>query len=215
MKCDDHYEVSDVSKNSSYLSWLKIRKMSNAHLYLTPIIPKAILGNGLGRYVCQLQRVTIKFCKSNGGSRGVREFIENGLVDFAKENPNVVIYMKPRRHRTPVFVAEYLNGRRKWMSVNNFTKEEVIRWLNLLKTQSGQIQGRLSQQQNTQNPSIQGPWTPFMFRNPEFNVSTFPQEKYSLPKNLAPSATEILIEMFKNQKLEGENDELKKGEINM
>lgn len=81
--------------------------MSNAHLYLTPIIPKAILGNGLGRYVCQLQRVTIKFCKSYGGSRGVREFIENGLVDFAKENPNVVIYMKPRRHRTPVFVAEY------------------------------------------------------------------------------------------------------------
>lgn len=101
------------------------------------------------------------------------------------------------------------------MSVNNFTREEVIRWLNLLKTQSGQIQGRLSQQQNTQNPSIQGPWTPFMYRNPEFNVSTFPQEKYSLPKNLAPSATEILIEMFKNQKLEGENDELKKGEINM
>jgi hypothetical protein len=34
------------------------------------------LENGLGRYVCQLQRVTFKFCKENPGSRGLRlEFL--------------------------------------------------------------------------------------------------------------------------------------------
>ena len=26
---------------------------------------------------------------------------------FAKENPHVALYLKPRRHRSPVFVAEY------------------------------------------------------------------------------------------------------------
>ena len=81
--------------------------MSNSHLYLKSAFPRAVLGNGLGRYICQLQRVTIKFCKSNGGSRGVRDFIENDLINFANSNPNIVIYMKPRRHRSPVFVAEY------------------------------------------------------------------------------------------------------------
>lgn len=37
----------------------------------------------------------------------MREFIESDLVDFAKANPGVVVYVKPRRHKTPVVVAEY------------------------------------------------------------------------------------------------------------
>lgn len=81
--------------------------MSNSSLHIISGFPRAVLANGLGRYICQLQRITIKFCKSHGGSRGVREFIENDLVDFAKSNPNIVVYVKPRRHRSPVFVAEY------------------------------------------------------------------------------------------------------------
>lgn len=28
-------------------------------------------------------------------------------MDFAKENPGVVVYVKPRRHRIPVLVGEY------------------------------------------------------------------------------------------------------------
>ena len=36
-----------------------------------------------------------------------RDFIEQDLVEFAKVNPGVVVYLKPRRHRGPVVVAEY------------------------------------------------------------------------------------------------------------
>lgn len=36
-----------------------------------------------------------------------RDFIENQLLDFAKANPGIVVYVKPRRHRTPVMVGEY------------------------------------------------------------------------------------------------------------
>ena len=32
----------------------------------------ANLANGVGRYVCQLQRVTFKFCKETPSSRGIR-----------------------------------------------------------------------------------------------------------------------------------------------
>lgn len=35
------------------------------------------------------------------------DFIENDLVTYAKENPGVVVYVKPRRHRGPVIKAEY------------------------------------------------------------------------------------------------------------
>ena len=30
-----------------------------------------------------------------------------GLVDFARKNPGIVVYLKPRRHRRPKIVAEY------------------------------------------------------------------------------------------------------------
>ena len=81
--------------------------MSANNLFLKSGYVKAPLANGLGRVVLQCQRITIKFCKSHGDSRGVREFIENDLIDFARRNPSVVTYLKPRRHRSPVLVAEY------------------------------------------------------------------------------------------------------------
>ena len=36
-----------------------------------------------------------------------REFIENDLVDFARKNPGVVVYLQPKRHRKPKLSAEY------------------------------------------------------------------------------------------------------------
>lgn len=37
----------------------------------------------------------------------IREFIESELIDFARNNPGVVVYVKPRRHRGPTLTAEY------------------------------------------------------------------------------------------------------------
>lgn len=81
--------------------------MSNSNIFLKSGFIRAPLQNGLGRFVGQLQRITMKFCKSNGSSKGMRDFVENGLLDFAKGNPGTAVYVKPRRHRTPVIVAEY------------------------------------------------------------------------------------------------------------
>lgn len=35
------------------------------------------------------------------------EFVEYDLLDYAKNNPSVVVYLKPRRHKTAVIKAEY------------------------------------------------------------------------------------------------------------
>lgn len=54
--------------------------MSNSHLFLKSGFPRAPLNNGLGRYVCQLKRVTLKYCKNNGSSNGMRQEIHNFFI---------------------------------------------------------------------------------------------------------------------------------------
>jgi len=155
----------------------------------------APLTNGIGRFVQQCQRMTIKFCKSHADSQGVREFIENDLIDFARANPGVVLYLKPRRHRSPVLVAEYLNGHRDWMSMHEFSREEVGKWVNLFRSASGTGDMRYKNFHKTHNPTIQGPWNQFTNKAPEKNLAKFPHEGLSHPVNLPPTATEILLEL--------------------
>ncbi|CAH4034377.1 39S ribosomal protein L43, mitochondrial [Pieris brassicae] len=176
--------------------------MSNSNLFMKTGFVRAPLQNGVGRYVCQLQRIVFKFCKSHGGSRGLRDFIEQDLVDFAKNNPSVVVYLKPRRHRSAVVVGEYLNGDRVWMSVNQKTHSEITKWIENLRTQQGNLSEiRLRKYQYTDHPSIQGPWTPFTFKNPELNLAELPNVKFGENNRLPISATEQLRLMFEKQKL--------------
>ena len=46
----------------------------------------SVLQNGSGRYVQQLQRITFRFCEKSVESKQARDFVQNGVVDFAKEN---------------------------------------------------------------------------------------------------------------------------------
>ncbi|XP_028030779.1 39S ribosomal protein L43, mitochondrial [Bombyx mandarina] len=183
--------------------------MSANNLFLRSAFVRAPLKNGVGRYVCQLQRIVFKFCKSNGASRGMRDFIEQDLVDFSKDNPGVVVYLKPRRHRGPVIVGEYLNGDRLWMSVHNKTHEEIVKWVELFRTQQGNNwNSRLRKYQYTNHPSVQGPWTPFAFKDPELNTAELPDVRFGSNNRLPATATEQLRLMFEKQKL----DELKTAE---
>lgn len=81
--------------------------MSQLQLSLKTGFVNAPLYQGIGRFVLQCQRITIKFCKNHGSSLGVRDWIQYDAVNFARANPSVVLYLKPRRHRSPVVIAEY------------------------------------------------------------------------------------------------------------
>ncbi|KPJ15343.1 39S ribosomal protein L43, mitochondrial [Papilio machaon] len=177
--------------------------MSNSNLFLKSGFVRAPLQNGVGRYVCQLQRIVLKFCKSHGGSRGLRDYIEQDLVDFASNNPSVVVYLKPRRHRSPVVVAEYLNGDRVWMSMHNKTHSEITKWIEVLRTQQGDVSAtRLRKYQYTDYPSVQGPWTPFTYKDPKLNVAELPDPEFGANNRLPMSATEQLKIMFEKKQLE-------------
>lgn len=168
--------------------------------------PSVPLQNGIGRYICQLKRITLRFCKSSGSSRGIRDFIETDLISFAQDHPGTVVYLKPRRHKSPSFVAEYLNGQHEVVSCHNFTSQEMVKWLNLYTTRSGIPLTRYIKMWHTECPSIQGVWSPFTNMDPVLNITQFPSEKFSRPVWEEKSATEELLEKVKQQKISDEND---------
>lgn len=173
-------------------------------------------------HVCQLQRLTIKFCKNSHSSRGVRQFIESSLLDFSRKNSGVAVYMKPRFHRTPVIVAEYLNGQRQWMNIRNFSATEINWWLEILRTRfyflykksfnliflsfrSGYELTQLLSNNNVLTPSVQGVWNPFLNKPNDLLQKEFPNEERSAFISDRKSATMQLLEMMEKFKVDNDN----------
>lgn len=59
---------------------------------------------------------------------------------------------------------------------------------------------------------MQGPWTPFTFKNPELNTATLPSEEFGRNDRLPLTATEKLRLIFEKQKLSESKEDLKTAE---
>ncbi|XP_034050465.1 39S ribosomal protein L43, mitochondrial [Thalassophryne amazonica] len=137
---------------------------------------KSVLQNGVGRYVCQLKRISIVFSRKGPSSLGVRDFIEEGVVDYAKKNPGTVVYVSPENTNDPKIVAEYLNGNVREETIKKKTPKEISELLIKLTNQSGLDIIRLRKPFHTDNPSIQGQWHPFTNRPPSIGTVRPPKE---------------------------------------
>merc|ERR1711936_443613 len=155
---------------------------------------KNVMQNGVGRYVCQLKRITLRFCKESHGSRPMRDFVENHLLEFSEKHPGVVVYMQPRRHRAPSIAAEFLNGRREVKDLSGKETDEICQWIEHQRTRSGVEIVRHVQPHHTDSPSTQGIWHPFMFRDTETAVAKFPCKELSEIKNVGRTATDFIRE---------------------
>ncbi|XP_062508316.1 large ribosomal subunit protein mL43-like [Corticium candelabrum] len=120
--------------------------------------------NGLARYVRQLKRLTLQFCSQGGSSRGLREYIDGEITRFARNTPQVAVYVRERRRRHPRLIGEFLNGNSRVVSVKNFTSSEVAKHVKTLTNMSGAKPAKLNKRWHTDNPTIQGNWTPFMHK---------------------------------------------------
>ncbi|XP_063291352.1 large ribosomal subunit protein mL43 [Pelobates fuscus] len=145
---------------------------------------QSVLRNGLGRYVGQLKRVSITFSKDAQTARGAREFIEEKAVDFAKQNPGVVLYVSPKQCRVPKLVAEYLNGTVREEPLNRKTADDIFQLVQKLVNQSGLDIIRIRKPYHTDHPSIQGQWHPFTNKPSSLNVKTF--DAVNPPTKTAP-----------------------------
>ncbi|XP_029466117.1 39S ribosomal protein L43, mitochondrial [Rhinatrema bivittatum] len=138
---------------------------------------QSVLQNGVGRYVCQLKRLTLIFSKDAQPSRGARDFIEEKVVDFAKQNPSIVVYVTPKRCRVPKLIAEYLNGAVKEEDINSKTADEIMQLIQKMATQSGLDIIRIRKPYHTDSPSIQGQWHPFTNKPTSLTLTSFERIK--------------------------------------
>ena len=108
--------------------------------------------------------------------------------------------MKPRRNRSPVVVAEYLNGERHWKSFHCYTRQEVREWLDVLRNASGKEFQVQQKYEFTDKPSIQGMWNSFTNLDPSIALAHFPDPDLSRPRGEDISATDILKQTYKEQR---------------
>lgn len=153
------------------------------------------------RHVPQLSRMTLKFCKFTRQSKGMRDFIENDLVDFSREHPTVAIYAMARRLKSPAVVCEYLNGSYHWQSLHGMTEKKIKLWLNFWATRSGEPIKVFKKSVTSVWPSVQGPWHPFLNQPTECNIMRFPNKERGEFIQRKISATEQLEKMAKDGQL--------------
>ncbi|CAG9532017.1 unnamed protein product [Cercopithifilaria johnstoni] len=155
--------------------------------------PSTPFNNGVTKYIPQLHRITVRFCRKNECSSGVRHFISSGLLSqFASQNPSVVVYVQPVRQNIPTLRAEYGNGRIIQIVLKNFDAEQVGRHLNLLRTRSGLPVVDLVSRQSAQIASVQGMWNPMLNISSELNISKLSEKKFSRHRTSVLSATEYV-----------------------
>ena len=59
------------------------------------------------RGVWQLSKLSIVHCRSQGSSRGAREFVHSTLPQFKADNPHIAVETVHRNNRHPYVLAEY------------------------------------------------------------------------------------------------------------
>ena len=79
--------------------------------------------------------------------------------------------------RFPFVLDTAVNGTKRNVDLNNLSREDVLKEINLLRTQSGLDIVRIRKQWHTDNPSIQGHWHPFYNKPTQLNMETFPTDK--------------------------------------
>mmetsp|Transcript_35690 Transcript_35690/g.93287 ORF Transcript_35690/g.93287 Transcript_35690/m.93287 type:complete len:143 (+) Transcript_35690:102-530(+) len=110
----------------------------------------------------QLRYMQLSYSPKGGSSKGVRQFMVDDLVEFAKDRPHTVFEVRPiSDNRHPYFRAKYLTGRNIKVDLKNLSPEEVARHAQTLADADGKKHNKLQQPVQTRVPSIQGNWNPF------------------------------------------------------
>eukprot|EP00730_Choanoeca_flexa_P008935 TRINITY_DN12558_c8_g4_i1.p1 TRINITY_DN12558_c8_g4~~TRINITY_DN12558_c8_g4_i1.p1 ORF type:complete len:132 (+),score=14.94 TRINITY_DN12558_c8_g4_i1:97-492(+) len=115
-----------------------------------------------GRYICQLRKLNITYCKGGGSSAGMREFIEHTLPGLAAANPQTIFEVRHRGGRHPALVGEFLNGATKKVCVKNYHPDGVESFAMRLLREDGHKVKKEAHGTKTNRPTIQGNWNPFL-----------------------------------------------------
>jgi len=113
------------------------------------------------RGVWHLKNLRLLFCKYGGSSKGMRELVAAPIEQFKKDNPQLNIEVRNRNGHHPYVKGEYITGYSKVISVRNKSAEEILDVIKYLRNSHGGKSYRWTRVKST-NPSIQGPWHPYL-----------------------------------------------------
>jgi large subunit ribosomal protein L43 len=80
-----------------------------------------------------------------------------------------------------------------------YSREQINQWLEFHRTRNGNEIVRLMEPSHTENPSVQGVWTPFTNKPFEAATRKYPIHHY-LANDIKPTATQKIIELFEKQR---------------
>lgn len=120
----------------------------------------------MGSKLVHLKRLTFNYNRKLVAHDGIRLFLNNHLIDFAKKYPSVAIYIKVNEGMGRV-EAEYLSGSKTKVKLANKSLDEIFYEMWKIKSNSGIKVSRIVRYWNTRKPSIQGNWHPFLFPFPD------------------------------------------------
>ena len=76
----------------------------------------------------------------------------------------------------------------------NMPAEEVCKWIEHLRTRSGEQIVRLRKPWHSDCPSVQGVWHPFLNKHPSLGATSFPAPDLYHAKTDSASATEMVLQ---------------------
>ncbi len=89
------------------------------------------------RGVKQMKELVIRYSDYDGSSRGIRDWMNKNLLNFAKGNPDLQIRTEIKRAKHPVVRGEYMNGNSKTVCVKNLAPENIEQQIFHLRNQAG------------------------------------------------------------------------------
>jgi large subunit ribosomal protein L43 len=89
------------------------------------------------RGVRQLKELVIRYSDFDGSSKGVRNWMRDGLIPFAEKNPLVNIKTEKKRNVHPYVQGHYVNGNSKTICIKNISEEEIYNYILDLRNQIG------------------------------------------------------------------------------
>lgn len=73
-----------------------------------------------------------------------------------------------------ISISFSVNGGEEYISTHKHTCEDIGKWVEYLRCRSGYPVEHLIKDHHTNHPSIQGPWTPWLHRDPQINLAEYP-----------------------------------------
>jgi hypothetical protein len=122
--------------------------------------------------VWQLKTLAFRYCPHGGSSRHAREFLKKGLLQFARDNPQVEVLAFAKFNKHPVVEGRYVWGVNKVCDLRNKTEEEIADLIALLRNTSGHKVTLFKTPVYTKLPSVQGTWAPGAFKERRMVVRT-------------------------------------------